>query len=135
MVADSRWITIDGKYCKTTVENIRDEFPAAVKYDGARFGVVRVRKSAVPVEIEFWAWSEVDEEGRARGESEPVSYTFSPLSDDSGEPIGWKLRFPLPMEGERFWQLTLTWRDEEGCPPQPDLGSQYVAWRFHTKRR
>lgn len=93
---------------------------------------VRLHKPDPPVGWLAHAWTEVTKKGRPRGEPQEVRAALVPRIVD-GKVTGWEVRLPQLAEGHWYLRLEVSWRDEDGCMPQPDMGSQYMIWAFHIR--
>lgn len=96
--------------------------------------VVRLHKTAMPLEVEVQRWPRV-EDGHAAGTPIPLPWVLRPKVVD-GETAAWDVIVPIPVvDGHLYLGVGAYWADEDGCAAQPDLGSQYAAWTFHAKSR
>lgn len=137
LLVEYTWIRrIDSDLCNVGYAWGPTTFPRPLRYRLGRDTVfIRLRKDEMPVEHLLEAWSSIRRDGSPRGTSVPVPATLSPHQRD-GETVAWDLQFQPPASSEdSFLMLTVHWRDETNCAPEPDLGSQHVSWTFHLKQR
>lgn len=107
--------------------------PKAVGHDPGEPVVVRLRKPAMPVEVEVHRWPRVNEDGYASGTATPLAWSLRPHRV-GGEVRAWDVIVAWPATIDHLYLgVGAYWRDQEGCAGEPDLGSQYAAWTFHLK--
>jgi hypothetical protein len=94
-------------------------------------GSILLPKSAPPLEVRFVAYLDGHSSG-PHGPSVPLPYVLRPATLET-QPTAWTLDFMLPRTEEFFLELEAAWRDEEGCTQEPDLGEQYVMWRWRLR--
>jgi hypothetical protein len=109
-------------------------FPKAVPVTLGNAISVRLHKDEMPVEFSVEAWRSVRRDGTPRGTGDPVPAVLTPQRRD-GEIVAWVLQFDPFEAGHTYLQVTAYWRDETGCHPPPDLGSQSASWTFHLRSR
>jgi hypothetical protein len=131
-VLRSGWIRpFDERMCVVTFADFPPSFPDPVPYEVGEQARIRLRKPAAPTYVELLAWKRVDGNGRVKGEPIPIPFHLQPRVEN-GEIRAWDAVFTLPPGQKHFYLLaTADWRDEEGCVPEPDIGGQYVTWKFH----
>ncbi len=127
----SLWVKrANEKYCDVMDRNGQLTFPPAVRSTATDVGSIVFKKKEMPLEVSLRAWTRVDKDGQPDGEAIPVPHLLLPTEGDAG----WQIRFPLPPSSGHLYLLAeANWADEEGCSPDPDLGSQYAAWSFHVR--
>lgn len=109
-------------------------FPKAVRFRLGNAVSVRLHKDEMPVEFSVKAWRSIRRDGTPRGAGHPVPAVLTPKRRD-GETVAWMLQFEPAEAAHTYLQVTAYWRDETGCHPPPDLGSQSAAWSFHIRSR
>lgn len=108
-------------------------FPRAVRTRPGEVVRVRLKKDEIPTEFAVESWRSVRANGTPRGEPKPIPALLSPRRRD-GRIVRWVLRFRLrDGYGHSYLHVTAHWKDETGCHPPPDLGSQYASWSFHVR--
>lgn len=121
-------------YCDVDFGSGFPRFRRAVVHEAGEEIVVRLHKNAMPLEVEVQRWPRV-EDGHAAGTPTPLPWVLRPRVAD-GQAQAWDVIVPLPvLDGHLYLGVGAYWADEDGCSPQPDLGSQYAAWTFHAKSR
>lgn len=138
-VYDSQWIAPDSedeRFCSTTFESSLNRFPrrTLVFPESVNQGRIRIRKPTRPTEVLLQAWKKVDSKRRPTGDPTAIPFMVSPHIVDN-ETRAWDITFILPTSTSIYLEIEAGWSDEEGCVPPPDIGSQYVIWRFHARRR
>lgn len=124
----------DPRFCVATFGTGFPTFGKPIVYPLGEELVIRLHKSAPPVEVEVQTWPRVDEDGMARGTPSPVPWVLRPYVD--GNVRAWELVISPPVTaGHVYLGVGAYWPDEDGCSPPPDLGSQYAAWTFHLVNR
>ncbi len=124
----------DPRYCNVSFATGFPKFRKPLKHSSGEEIVVRLHKPALPVEIEVQRWPRVDEDGHAAGTPVPLPWVLRPRSGGGGR--SWEISVLVPsVDGHLYLGVTAYWADEDGCSPQPDLGSQYAAWTFHLVGR
>lgn len=130
----STWLKrVDEEYCDLSDRFAFPIFPAAVRAPVGEMASIELKKAAPPREFSLQAWLEVDAQGHPEGDPIPVAAILSP-TPGAGQTRSWQLHFFPPPDTPHLYLLAeANWADEEGCSPQPDLGSQYSAWTFHVR--
>ncbi|MDQ3915971.1 MAG: hypothetical protein M3323_11720 [Actinomycetota bacterium] len=130
----STWLKrVDEEYCDVSDRFALPIFPSPVRARAGEIASIQLKKPAPPREFSLRAWFEVNGQGHPEGDPIPIAAILSPVSG-MAQTGSWQLHFvPPPDSGHLYLLAEVNWADEEGCSPQPDLGSQYAAWTFHLR--
>lgn len=123
--------TEDGRFCDVSFAHGLPEFSKPLHHAPGQEIVVRLHKKTMPLEVEVQRWPRVNGDGHAAGTATPLPWLLRPHM--TGTSIGaWEVVvLPPIVNGHLYLGVGAYWADEDGCSPQPDLGSQYAAWTFH----
>lgn len=125
----------DPRFCITQFSDSWPSFSKPVPYSADDELVVRLRKPAMPIEVEAYRWDRIDSEGYGRGEPSPLPSFLRPVVVN-GEARAWEVVvLPQRFSGHLYFGVSAYWADQDGCTSQPDLGSQGAGWTFHVRRR
>ena len=133
-VYESTWLRPDdpGLCLQTNSDNIF-AFPRAIHQHRGRTATVRLRKTEMPTSVTLETWQSRDDQGMPEGTPHSPPFTLEPHVR-KGQTRAWDILFtPHSATRHVFISLEVHWHDEDGCSSQPDSGSQYVTWLFHTK--